>query len=254
MATIIDHTTGTIYGPDGAAQAAYNWWALVLRGVLALLVAAAAFFLPGATLAGLVFAFGAYALIDGGLTLVQGLRTRRETARWWAPVLQGLLGVGAGLAAFFLPAVTSFAVLYLVSAWAIVTGVTEIAAAVKLRREIDNEWLLGLSGLASVGLGLLMFFAPGAGALAWIGLFGVYAAVAGGLLIGLGLRLRSLQRRLADSAPARGTAAGATEPNATAEAPIPGTRTVGGREGVPTADGGVDLAVVREPESPDSAR
>ena len=232
MATIIDHTTGTVYGPDGAAQAAFNWWALVVRGVLALLVAAAAFFLPGATLAGLVFAFGAYALIDGGFTLLQGLRTRKETSRWWAPVLQGLLGVGAGLVAFFLPQVTGLAILYLVSAWAIMTGVTEIAAAVKLRKEIDNEWLLGLSGLASVVLGLFMFFAPGAGALAWIGLFGIYAAMAGGLLIGVGLRLRKLQKRLEDSA---------TATEDTAAAPPAATARTVGNSAVDTRDGGVPI-------------
>ena len=245
MAMIIDHTTGTVYGPDGAAQAAFNWWALVLRGALALLVAVAAFFLPGATLAGLVFAFGAYALIDGGFTLIQGLRTRKETSRWWAPVLQGLLGIGAGLAAFLLPEVTGMAILYLVSAWAIMTGVTEIAAAVKLRQEIDNEWLLGLSGLASVVLGLFMFFAPGAGALAWIGLFGVYAAMAGGLLIGMGMRLRKLQKRLRTS-----EVAGAKTTQQTPEIQTVETKTLGD-SAVATRDGGV---AVRQRDDATDAR
>ncbi len=194
MATIIDHSTGKIYGPAGAAQVAHNWWALVIRGVLAVLLGVVAFFMPGVTLYALVFAFGTYALLDGGFNLVAGIRTRRETERWWALALSGVLGIGAGVTAFLIPETAALALLYLVSAWAIMTGVLEIAAAVRLRKEIEGEFFLGLSGLASLLLGLFMFFQPGAGALAWVWLFAVYA---GAMLVALGLRLRKLDRRLA---------------------------------------------------------
>lgn len=196
MATIIDHTTGTVYAPGGAAQVAFNWWAVTLRGVLSVLVGLAAFFLPEATLYAVVYAFGAYALVDGIFTLVAGVRTRRETKRWWSLALEGLLGIGAGLAAIFLTETAALAMLFLVAAWAIVTGVLQIAAAVRLRKEIRGEWLLGLSGLASLALGVAMVANPGAGLLAWMFLFGVYALASGALLIGLSLRLRRLQRNL----------------------------------------------------------
>ena len=208
MATIIDHTTGIVYGPRGAAQIAYNWWALLLRGILGVFVGFAAFFLPEATLYAVVFAFGAYALIDGIANLVAGFRTRHETERWWALALQGGMGVVAGLVAFVLPEAAAFALLFVVAAWAILTGALEIAAAVRLRREIEGEWLLGLSGLASVALGVVMIANPDTGLLAWMWLFGLYAVASGGLLIGLALRLRGLQRRLASpgSAEAAGDA------------------------------------------------
>lgn len=196
MATIIDHASGVIYSRGGAAQVAYNWWALLLRGVLAVLVALAAFFLPEAALYGVVFAFGAYALVDGVFNLIAGVRTRTETDRWWTLALQGLLGIGAGVVAFAMPGAAAVAMLFVVAAWAIVTGVLEIAAAIRLRKEIRGEWLLGLSGLASLALGIAMIARPGAGLLAWMFLFGFYALVSGALLIGLGLRMRKLQRRL----------------------------------------------------------
>ena len=196
MATIIDHATGTVYSPGGAAQVAHNWWALVLRGVLAVLLGVAAFALPQVTLYGIVFAFGAYALIDGAFNVVAGIRTRKETKRWWTLLLSGLLGIGAGAAAFALPTVSAVALTYLIGAWAVVTGILEIAAAIRLRKEIKGEWLLGLSGVASLLIGLAMIANPGVGALAWVWLFGAYTLLAGAFLIGAGLRLRKLNERL----------------------------------------------------------
>ena len=199
-ATIIDHTTGKTYRHDGAAQVAHNWWALLLRGILAILVGIAAFVFPQATVYGVVFAFGVYAFLDGVLTAVAGARTRKETGRWWVLVLQGLLGVAAGIVAWISPEAAAIALLFVVAAWAIVTGVLEIAAAIRLRKEIDNEWLLGLSGLASLILGIAMIANPGAGVLAWMFLFGAYAIAAGAFLIGTAIRLRKLDKGLAASA------------------------------------------------------
>ena len=196
MATIIDHATGTVYAPGGAVQVAHNWWALLIRGLLAVGLGIYAFVAPGITAYALVFAFGFYALLDGVFNVVAGIRTRKESKRWWTLLLSGALGIAAAVIAFTQPDATAVALVFIVAAWAIVTGVLEIVAAVKLREEIRGEWLLGLAGLASVVLGVAMIAAPGTGLLAWVYLFGFYALLTGGTLIALGFRLRSLNKRL----------------------------------------------------------
>ena len=172
---------------------ARNWWMLALRGVLAIIFGLAAFLWPGLTLTVLVLLFGAYALVDGVFAVIAGVRRYGERERWWALVLEGLAGIVIGVLTFLWPGITAFALLYLIAAWAILTGVLEIAAAIRLRREIEGEWLLGLSGVASVIFGVLLMILPGPGALALIWLIGAYAIVFGVLLLVLAFRLRSLR-------------------------------------------------------------
>jgi uncharacterized membrane protein HdeD (DUF308 family) len=167
-----------------------NWWALALRGVVALLLGVAAFVLPGVTLAVFVALFGAYAVVDGVLAIIAGVRAAERHERWWSPVLKGLAGIAAGVLAFIWPALTALALLYLIGAWAIVTGVLEIVAAVHLHRA-HGEWLLILNGILSVLFGLLAVIWPGAGLLTLLWLIGTYAIIFGGVLLVLAFRLRS---------------------------------------------------------------
>jgi uncharacterized membrane protein HdeD (DUF308 family) len=162
---------------------------LIIRGVVGVVVGILAFAWPGVTIAVVVAIFGVYAIIDGVTNLILGFS--RNHRSWWH-VLQGVTGIAAGVLAFLWPGVTALALIWFIGAWAIVTGVFEIAAAVRLRKVIRGEWLLGLSGVMSVVFGILLFAFPGAGAvgIAWI--LGVYAAAAGLVLIALGIRLRSL--------------------------------------------------------------
>src|SRR5260370_14772359 len=111
-----------------------NWWALALRGVLAILLGVAVVVLPGVTLAVLVALFGAYALVDGVLAIIAGVRAAERHERWWSPVLKGLAGIAAGVVAFVQPALTALALLYLIGGWGIGTGILEIVAAVRLHR------------------------------------------------------------------------------------------------------------------------
>ena len=170
---------------------ARNWWLLALRGVLAILFGLAAFAWPGATVAALVLLFGAYALVDGIFALVAAVLRATRHERWGMLLLEGLAGIAIGVLTFIWPGMTALVLLYLIAAWAVVTGILEIAAAIRLRQEIDNEWLLALAGAASVIFGLLLFFRPGAGALAVIWLIAAYAIVFGVLLIALAWRLRN---------------------------------------------------------------
>jgi uncharacterized membrane protein HdeD (DUF308 family) len=170
------------------------WWAVALRGALNLVVGVMALVWPGPTFVALVLLFGAYAFADGVLALVAALSRRQPGARRWPLVLEGVVGIGAGVVTAFLPGITAAALLALVAAWAIVGGGFEIVEAVRLRKEIEGEWLLGLAGALSVAFGLLVLLFPAAGALSVVWLFGVYAIAFGVVLIALGFRLRRVGR------------------------------------------------------------
>src|SRR5712664_3680975 len=171
-----------------------NWWALALRGVLAILLGLAVFVLPGLTLVVFVALFGAYALVDGVFSIIAGVRAAERHERWWSPVLKGVAGIAAGVLAFVWPALTALALLYLIAGWAIVTGLLEIVAAVHLHRA-HGEWLLVLNGVLSVLFGLLVIVWPGAGVLTLLWLIGTYAIVFGVVLLVLAFRLRNLHGR-----------------------------------------------------------
>jgi uncharacterized membrane protein HdeD (DUF308 family) len=175
---------------------AQNWWAVVLRGVFAILFGLSAFVWPGITLAVLVLLYGAYALLDGVFAVVWSLVGRHPGAFPWGVLLAGLAGIAIGVVTFLWPGITALALLYVIAVWAIVRGIFEIVAAIALRREIENEWLLGLGGLLSVILGLFLIAAPGAGALAVLWWIGIVAIVLGVLEIALGFRLKDVRDRL----------------------------------------------------------
>jgi uncharacterized membrane protein HdeD (DUF308 family) len=173
---------------------ARNWWAVVLRGVMGILFGLVTFVAPGISLAALVLVFGAYALVDGVLAIVSAVRHRGASDRWWVLLLAGLAGVAAGVVTLVWPGITALALLYMIAAWALLTGALEIAAAIRLRKAITGEWLLLLSGIVSIGLGVLLVLFPGPGALAVVLWIGAWALVFGVVLIALGLRLRSWGR------------------------------------------------------------
>ena len=171
------------------------WWLLAIRGLLAVLFGIAAIVWPGLTLLVLVLLFGAYALVDGVVAVVVAFQERKFFSQWWVLLLAGLVGIIAGLIAFFWPAITALALLYVIAAWAIVTGVFEIVAAVSGRLPMTLEWTLGLVGVLSILLGVLLAIRPGTGLLSLVWLIGVYALVTGVLRI-----IRAFQFRTAPSA------------------------------------------------------
>ena len=168
-----------------------NWWLLALRGLVAVLFGVLAFMWPGATLITLVWLFGAFALVNGILSLVLAAKTPKGYPKVGSLIFGGLLGILAGLLAFVMPGITALGLLILIAAWAIVTGIMELVAAVRLRKIINNEWLLVLAGIASVVFGVILLFQPAAGALALIWLIGAWAFVFGILLMILAFRMRN---------------------------------------------------------------
>jgi uncharacterized membrane protein HdeD (DUF308 family) len=171
-----------------------NWWALAIRGVAGIIFGILAFVMPGITLTALVLLFGAYAITDGIFAIIAAVNAAGKAKRWWALLIEGILSIIAGILTFILPGITALFLLYLIAFWAILTGVFAIVSAIRLRKEITGEWLLILTGIASVAFGFLLLLFPGAGALAVIWWIGAYALVTGALMLGLAFRLRSWDR------------------------------------------------------------
>jgi uncharacterized membrane protein HdeD (DUF308 family) len=170
-----------------------HWWVPVIRGVAAIVFGIIAFVYPGLTIATLVLFFGAWILIDGIFRIVGAIGHRASDPDWGWQLVIGLLGIVVGLLTFHAPQITALALVIYIAAWALMIGASEIALAVKMRREIKGEWLLILMGLASILFAVLLLWNPIAGAAAVIWLIAWYAVVLGILAIFFGFRLRSLR-------------------------------------------------------------
>lgn len=166
-----------------------RWQLVVLRGVVAVLFGIVAIAWPGITVLALALLFGAYTLLDGISALVMGFGPGTDRAYM---IALGVLGVAAGLIALVWPQITVIVLLVIIAVWAIVAGVTQIAAAIRLRKVIRNEWFLALSGAVVLVLGVLLIVQPAEGAIALITAIAAFALAWGIVLIVLGFRLRTL--------------------------------------------------------------
>lgn len=185
---------------DRLVLPAHNWGWFMLRGVLALLLGVGAIVFPLSAVFAFTMIFAAYCLIDGIASLVAGVRGAREPGhRWGALVFSGLVGILIGILFLLMPLIATFTyaflVLVMLAAWSIITGVLEVAAAIRLRREMEGEWLLGISGAISVLLGIgiiaLVIPNPAATILSAASLIAFFAFISGIVLVVQALRLRS---------------------------------------------------------------
>jgi uncharacterized membrane protein HdeD (DUF308 family) len=169
---------------------AANWRVLALRGVVALLFGLLVLFWPHLVLAVLALLFGIYAAVDGAITLVPALRFPERGPQSMLPLAEGAVGIVAGLVTLLWPGLSASGLIYVIVAWAVVTGVIKTVTAIALRAEVENGWLMAGSGVLSVLFGILLailarfdvpFLAP---------FIGVFAVVAGLALIVFAFRLR----------------------------------------------------------------
>jgi uncharacterized membrane protein HdeD (DUF308 family) len=166
----------------------WRWWTVALRGVAAILFGILSVLAPGVTFVSLVILFGIYSIVDGALALALASKPLQPRV---ALIARGVVSILAGILALVLPGVTGLVLLVLIASWAIVSGILEVVIAIQLRKQIEGEWLLALEGVLSCAFGVLLIFAPLAGAIVlglWIG---AYALVLGGMLVGTAFRLRS---------------------------------------------------------------
>jgi uncharacterized membrane protein HdeD (DUF308 family) len=168
-----------------------NWWLMLLRGLAAIGFGILVITKPQISLQVLVYLFGVYALVEGILGVAVAISGRNQIDSWGVLLLWGLLGVAVGILAFMKPDLTALALLFYIALWAIATGVLEIAAAIRLREVLSNEWLLILAGLVSVAFGVWLVARPDAGALAVLWAIGIYAIVFGVLVVLFAFKIRS---------------------------------------------------------------
>jgi uncharacterized membrane protein HdeD (DUF308 family) len=185
------------------AEVARHWWALAIRGVIAILLGIAAFVWPGLTVLVLVTLFGIFMLLDGVFSVVAAIQARHGLSHWWALLLEGIVGIIAGVLTIALPGLGALVLIYFIAAWALITGILEIIAAIRLRDQIQGEWRLALSGALSVVFGVLVAIWPQSGALAIAWLIGAYAILFGVVLLALAFHLKGfVDRRATGPAPA----------------------------------------------------
>jgi uncharacterized membrane protein HdeD (DUF308 family) len=180
------------FGVSGTVEIARWWWTFIIRGLVAVAFGVLAFLAPAWGIAVLVALFGAWALVDGVTGLVGGIRGRGRDRSWWLSILEGIVGIVAGVFAFLFPVLAAGALIFIIAAWAIVTGVFEIVAAIRLREQIRGEFWLGLAGVASILYGVVISLFPAAGALSIVWLIGSFAIAFGAFLLILGWRLRRI--------------------------------------------------------------
>jgi uncharacterized membrane protein HdeD (DUF308 family) len=173
------------------------WWMTLLRGAFWVLFGIVILATPGISLLSLTVAFGIIMFADGIMNIANAFSGRRMHEDWWVLLLVGLTGVIIGAFTFYNPQVTALAIVFYVAIWAIATGVLEIVAAVRLRKQIERELWLGLAGVASVVFGMILIARPAAGALTLLWLIAVYAIAFGVVLLLLAFKVRSRMQRIA---------------------------------------------------------
>src|SRR4051812_15849455 len=191
MSTAPSPAAAPIRGPILPILAKY-WWLVLLRGIVAILFGILAFAWPGITLVTMVLFWGAFMLVDGVLALGQAVMGDDKSSRWWLALI-GIAGIVAGILVFAQPGAAIVVLLLFIAAWSIVLGVFQIIGAIRLRKEIDNEWTLILGGVLSVLFGAVLVIAPLAGILALVWVIGSYAIVFGILLVMAALKLKQHQ-------------------------------------------------------------
>jgi uncharacterized membrane protein HdeD (DUF308 family) len=174
---------------------ARNWWVFLLRGIIAILFGVAALVFPQAAFLSLVLIFGAFALVDGVFAIIAAFTSGAKSENWWWLILEGVFGILIGVLTIWQPAAVGLAWIFMIAAWAVVTGIFEIITAIRLRKVITGEWALILGGVISVLFGLLAAFFPASGVFAVGTLIGIYAMLFGISMIVLALNLRKFRAK-----------------------------------------------------------
>ena len=176
-----------------------GWTLLLLRGLAAIVFGILTLTRPAISLTALVLLFGVYAIADGILAVLAAISGRADQKYWWLLLLGGLIGIGVGILTFLSPGITALALLFYIAFWALARGIIEIAMAIRLRKEISDEWILILAGAVSVAFGGFLLARPGEGALTVLLVIAIYAIAVGVLLVMLAFKARSFGKQLAQA-------------------------------------------------------
>jgi uncharacterized membrane protein HdeD (DUF308 family) len=173
-----------------------RWWVLLLSGICAVVAGIVSIMIPGIALSTLVMLFSLFAFVDGVGSLILGIRGEADGTYWWTMILLGIIAIVASIGAMAYPGLTLLVLLSFVAVSAIARGVFQIVASIKLCKMINDEWLLGLSGVLSIVFGGLLLARPKVGLAVMAMLLGFYMVAIGVMQIALSLRLRKMNKRL----------------------------------------------------------
>ncbi|MBU1118808.1 HdeD family acid-resistance protein [Patescibacteria group bacterium] len=169
-------------------------WVMWLRGLVAIIFGVIALFWPDVTVIVLLYVFAFYVLIDGLLSLLASIGAAKKHERWWIFIINGLISIAAGFIALFWPTITLLLLVYLIAAWALISGIFEIIAAVSIEFTKGSKWFLGIAGALSIILGILVFSFPLSGLFAIVWLIGIFALMYGVVLVGFGAKIHGLSK------------------------------------------------------------
>jgi uncharacterized membrane protein HdeD (DUF308 family) len=170
------------------------WWAFVVRGILGIAFGVVLVLFPGIGLVAVVALFAAWAIIGGVSSLVAAWQARAHRD-WWVGLLEGVVGVAAGLVAILAPGLAALGLLFVIATWAVLTGILQLWFAIRMRDQIRGELWLGLSGVVAILFGLLLVLFPGTGILSVLLLAGLLSIAFGAAMVMLGFRLRSIHQQ-----------------------------------------------------------
>lgn len=206
MASTTTDSASGVRSSSGGETLVQNWWLFLLRGIFAVIFGLIALIFPGPTMLSLVLLFSAYMLVDGIAGIISAVRAiRRKEDRWGLLIFEGLLNIAVGVAAFLWPGLTVIAFVWLVAAWAIVTGGLMTAAGFRLNMDHGRWWMV-LGGLLSLAYGVLLIVAPLIGAIVLTWWIGAYALAFGIALVIFSFKLRSRQHERVSPTPVGTTA------------------------------------------------
>ena len=200
MASTTTNSASDVRSNPAAETLVKNWWLFTLRGVLGIIFGCIALIFPGPTILSLVILFSAYMLVDGVFGIISAVRAiHRKEDRWGLLIFEGLVNIAVGIAAFLWPGLTVVAFMWLIAAWAIVTGGVMTAAGFRLNIDHGRWWLI-LGGILSLAFGVLLIITPLIGAIVLTWWMGAYALAFGVALVVFSFKLRSRQQRVSPTA------------------------------------------------------
>lgn len=171
-----------------------NWWAIGLRGVVAVLVGVSALLRPAASLLLLVTLFGAWWIVDGVFTILAAEVGASDRLQWWPLLVEGGAGLVLGATVYLLPGMTTLALVLFIAAWFVVTGLFRVIAAARLRSEATEEWLMMFSGYVTLVFAAAVWVLPSAGAVGMVVGIGAFALVLGLMHLVLAMRFYGMSR------------------------------------------------------------
>jgi uncharacterized membrane protein HdeD (DUF308 family) len=167
-----------------------TWWSLLIRGIAAIVFGILALFWPDRVLDTVVTLLGVFVLVVGIIFTIGALTQRGPDRHWLRHLVPGIIGIVVGIITIARPEFLAVVIIYLIAAWAVIHGIGEIHAALRLRKDVAGEWMPLVIGIASVVIGVILFLQPLMAGAVIIWLVGLFMLILGILWLIMAFRAR----------------------------------------------------------------